>query len=74
MTSDSDVVAAALTLPKDERANLAYKLILSLDEPLDDPEIVKAEWNAEIRRRVQEIKSGAVVGIPYEEVRRQFQR
>lgn len=75
MTDHSDVVAAALTLPRAERAELAHKLLVSLDdEPFDDPEVVEAEWNAEILRRVEDIESGKTVGIPYEEVRRQFER
>jgi putative addiction module component (TIGR02574 family) len=71
---DADVVAAALTLPRAERAELAHKLLVSLDEPFDDPEVVEAEWNAEVLRRPCNIESGATVGIPVDEVRKQFER
>ena len=74
MSEQHDVTAEALTLSRAERADLARKLIVSLDEPLDEPEIVEAEWNAEILRRVRHIESGATPGIPLEEVRRQFGR
>lgn len=75
MPAFADVAAAALTLSRAERAELARKLLESLDdESFDDPEVVEAEWNAEILRRVEDIKSGKVVPIPYEEVRRQFER
>ena len=58
-----------------EQGKLIHQLIESLeDEPYDDPEVVEAEWNVEIVRRVRDIQSGAVEGIPYEEVRRQFGR
>ena len=74
MTAHSDVVAAALTLPRAERAELAHKLLVSLDEPFDGPEVVETEWNAEILRRLRNIESGATVGIPLDEVRKQFER
>lgn len=74
MTAHSDVVAAALTLSRAERADLAHQLLVSLDEPFDDPEVVEAEWNAEIARRLRDIESGATKGIPFDEVRKQFGR
>lgn len=75
MTEHSEVVAAALTLPRDERAKLAHKLLLSLeDEPFDDPEVVRAEWNAEILRRIRDIESGVTVGIPMEEVFKKYEQ
>lgn len=73
MTAHPDVFDAALALPLDERGELISKLILSLeDEPFDSPEVVEAEWNAEIDRRIVDIDSGKTVGIPLDEVRRQF--
>jgi putative addiction module component (TIGR02574 family) len=74
MTAHSDVVAAALTLPRAERAELAHKLLLSLDEPFDDPEVVETEWNTEVLRRLRNIEFGATVGIPLDAVREQFER
>jgi putative addiction module component (TIGR02574 family) len=74
MTEPRDVVAAALALPRDERADLAHKLLVSLDEPFDDPEVVEAEWNAEILRRLRDIESGATEGIPMEEVFKKYER
>lgn len=74
MTDHSDVAAAALTLPRAERADLAHKLIVSLDEPFDDPEVAEAQWNAEILRRLRDIESGATAGIHLDEARKQFER
>ena len=51
-------------LPRDERARLAEALIASLDEEAE----VERAWRVEIRRRVEELESGAVKTIPAEEV------
>ena len=59
-----ELEAAVLSLPKDERARLAERLIASLDE---DPEI-EAAWAAEIRRRLDAIDRGEVDMIPAEDV------
>ncbi len=63
-SSVEDVESAALQLPRAERARLAERLIASLDE---DTEIEQA-WAEEIRRRVHELRSGAVQPIPGEQV------
>ena len=74
MSAFSEVAAAALTLSRAERADLAHQLLVSLDEPFDDPEVVESEWNAEILRRLRDIESGATVGIPIEEVFKKYER
>lgn len=56
--------AAALLLPPEERAQLAERLIASLDR---DPEI-DAEWEAEIRRRVADFEAGRHASQPAEDV------
>jgi putative addiction module component (TIGR02574 family) len=55
----------ALQLPVNVRAAVAAELISSLDEEVD----VNAEalWADEIRKRVDEIKSGAVRTVPWAE-------
>lgn len=58
------IEAEARRLPREERARLAEALISSLDEEVE----VEREWAAEIRRRVQELRSGAVETISAEEV------
>ena len=52
--------AEALKLTADERANLAQRLLASLEE---DAEIDEA-WAVEVERRIAEIESGAVPLIP----------
>ena len=47
----------ALRLPEDDRAELARFLIESLDES-EDPDVVEAAWDEELRRRVERIEQG----------------
>jgi putative addiction module component (TIGR02574 family) len=61
----------ALHLPAEQRAELAQKLILSLDS-LSDTEIEKT-WLAEAQRRALEIDRGDTKAIPADEVRRKAQ-
>lgn len=61
-----DLKHAASGLPAGERAELAEYLLRSLDE--QDEEGVRAEWLALAERRMAEVRSGEVAGIPAEEV------
>jgi len=58
----------ALHLPGPERAELAAWLIESLDAGGEDD--VAAAWDAEIRRRIDELDGGQVAAIPWPEARR----
>jgi putative addiction module component (TIGR02574 family) len=53
-------------LSSKERAEIAHYLIRTLDEGADAD--ADEAWEAEIKRRVAEIESGAVKGIPAEKV------
>ncbi len=57
---------ASSSLSIEERAELAQFLLRSLDE--SDEEEVRAEWLALAEKRMAEVRSGKVVGIPAEEV------
>lgn len=58
-----------MALTSDERSELTRALIQSLEqEPEEDITAVDQAWEKEIARRVEEIKSGKVQGIPAEEV------
>jgi len=51
-----DVLRDALTLPLDERANVAAELLASLDaEAAEHPADVEAAWAAEIEHRAARI-------------------
>ena len=56
--------AEVLKLVPADRALLAEHIIASLDE---DNEIESA-WAVEVEKRVAEVESGVVVGMPFEEV------
>jgi putative addiction module component (TIGR02574 family) len=58
----------ALTLSDKERAELASHLIDSLD-PTVEPDAELA-WQEEIARRLDEVESGRVKTIPWDEVKR----
>ena len=68
LTMIDEVEAAALQLPRADRARLAERLIASL-EPAPE---VEASWKAEVQRRVEELRSGAVPSIPGEQVFREM--
>ena len=64
-----EITQLALTLPVDQRAQVANALLASLDE-LADPAEVHEAWTAEIKSRVDDIVSGRVQTIHHEEVKR----
>jgi putative addiction module component (TIGR02574 family) len=66
-----DILKRALALPAEARAAIASSLLESLDEGRPD-DGVEAAWSDEIQRRIEEIDSGKVQLIPYEEVRRRM--
>ena len=55
-----------LALPRKERANIALRLIKSLDEGVEED--VDAYWKEELVRRSQEVDSGKAKLIPADEV------
>jgi len=63
-----ELLKHALTLSDKERAELASHLIDSLD-PTVEPDAELA-WQEEIARRLEEVESGRVKTIPWDEVRR----
>jgi putative addiction module component (TIGR02574 family) len=68
--TDEEVFVAALKLVHEKRADLAGRLLRSLDEEEEQlsPEECEKLWLAEAERRLQEWEEGKVKGIPAEEV------
>jgi putative addiction module component (TIGR02574 family) len=64
------VLEEAMSLPEDERADLAAALIESLDGTADEG--VEEAWAQEIERRVHEVESGAVETVPWSEARKRI--
>ena len=61
-----EVTAVAMELSLEERAQLAGKLLLSLDEPSASE--VERLWLEEAERRLEEFREGEIQGIPADEV------
>lgn len=66
-TLAEELYQKALDLDEKERAALAARLIESLDTEIEEG--VEAAWLVEIERRMEELDSGKVRSIPWEEVR-----
>jgi putative addiction module component (TIGR02574 family) len=65
VVTDEEVSAAALSLNCKERAELAHKLIVSLDEEGEEPSGAEweAAWVAEAERRLQDLREGKTTEI-----------
>lgn len=61
-----EVENKANNLSEEERAELAHKLIVSLDDKIDKG--FEEAWEMEIRKRIKEIKSGKAKGRPAQEI------
>ena len=72
MTSRAqELLREALSLPIDERADVAAELLASLDDVgSEDVAKVEAAWAAEIERRARRVMAGESAGVPWEDVRR----
>lgn len=66
------VLADALRLDADSRAQIASELLASLDGP-SDPD-AEAAWQAEIERRVADLKAGNLKLEPWEQAKRRIER
>jgi putative addiction module component (TIGR02574 family) len=62
----------ASQLPEDDRAELAGKLLESIEDPADEG--VEDAWAAEIERRLADYRAGRVKTIPWSEVRAHLHR
>jgi putative addiction module component (TIGR02574 family) len=66
--TNAKLLAEAMSLPEEDREEIAVHLWESLGPP--GSEMSEEEWDAEIRRRVEEVDSGKVQCIPWEEAMR----
>ena len=67
MTTE-ELLSAALELPDIDRFDLVEGLIASLQP--EDQAPIDESWREIVRRRSAEVRSGQVVPIPWEEVKR----
>ena len=66
------VLAEALRLEPDARAEVAAELLASLDGPVDPD--AEAAWDAEIEQRITAIEAGTIRLEPWSEVKRRIER
>ena len=71
MAARAPIFDEALLLPSDERAELAARLLESLQP--EDPGLSEA-WESEIRARVRGVAAGEAVGSQWAEVRERILR
>ena len=69
MSELEELATRAIALSAESRAELAEILIQSLEEK--DEKAVKTAWLAEIQRRDQDIRAGAAVTKPADQVLRE---
>jgi putative addiction module component (TIGR02574 family) len=67
----SDLLKRALALPVDERAALANTLLDTLDGTNESGSVHEA-WDAEVARRIEDLKAGKAVTVPWEELHREL--
>ena len=71
MVTPAKVVAEVLDLPREQRAELASRLLRSLDDdepgPDEDPAEVAAAWVVEIERRIADRDAGRSTSRPMDE-------
>ena len=66
----AELLKMALHLPEEARAALAHSLWASLDHQVEED--AEEAWRHEIRRRRQQIDSGAVKLIPWQDIRQEL--
>lgn len=64
------ITTAALAMSVEDRQDLLVQLMDSLDGPPDED--YEEAWAAEIKRRLDDVRSGKAVTVPWEEVRRKL--
>jgi len=66
------VLADALRLDPDARAEVIAELLASLDGPADRD--AEAAWNVEIERRIEAIEAGTIRLEPWEQVKKRIEK
>lgn len=56
----------ALHLPRDKRALLIQRLVLSLESPSEEE--LKSDWLLEARRRAEELDNGSIQAVSADDV------
>ena len=70
MSAKQNVIADALRLSESDRLDIAEAIYESL-EGAGDPD-APAAWDVEIRRRMEKVRAGNAVFVPWQEARRRI--
>ena len=73
MATKDELLSDVLRLPPEERAEVAHKLLLSLEEE-PDAQDVEADWEQELERRAREVLDGTVKTVPWNEAEARISR
>ncbi len=68
-----EVTRDATALPELERLKLARILLDLSESPAMPSEEVERAWEEEIARRLRELRTGTVQGVPLDEVKRRIE-
>ena len=69
----SDLLKRALALSVDERAALANTLLDSLETTNESvTKSVEEAWDQEVARRIEDLKTGKAVTVPWEQLHREL--
>ena len=71
-TNSNQILRQALSLSEGDRAALAASLFQSLETEIDND--AGEHWDAEIRRRLDEIDNGSVELIPWAKVKEELSK
>lgn len=76
LTNPDDLVEAGMSLPADQRIEIAHKLVRSVidAEPESDAPLLTDDQVAEIERRLAALKADPSIGLSHEEVWRRAPR
>lgn len=73
-TAADEIIRGALTLSEADRAEVAARLLESLDEPAEaSPAEIEAAWAAEIERRCAALDAGETTTTDWTDVQRKFE-
>jgi putative addiction module component (TIGR02574 family) len=67
----ADIMKAVMDLPEDDREQLVEELNATLHGGFASKEI-EAAWATEVERRIEEVESGKVKMLPWDDVQREI--
>jgi putative addiction module component (TIGR02574 family) len=69
----AEITKDAADLPPQDRLKLARIMLDLSEDEREDPADVDRAWNDEIERRIEEMRTGKVKGVPLEAVKKRIE-